>query len=173
MAFDPVIGSRFFFTAEDLDANRDGRLSAEQERLLGVTVDVQERHAHRATWMVAVVMGLAIVLTGIALAATPGGGPAAVAVAAVILAGVMGLVLWAMARGRRTREALRGRRLQLAEGTLRVRTTSTGHWRARVGAADFGVELDQAQALREDGRYRVHYLQLPDGAMPLSIEAVD
>lgn len=173
MGFDPVIGDRFGFSAEDLDANRGGSLSAEQERLLDVTVGVQERQARRSTWIVAVIMAFAIVLTGIGIAATPGAGLAAAAVAAVLLAWVMGLILWAMARARRGREAMHDRRLQLAEETLNVRTTSTGHWYAHVGPARFGVDLYQSQALREDGRYRVHYLQLPDGAMPLSIEAID
>ena len=143
MAFDPVIGGRFFFTAGDLDANRGGYLSAEQEHLLDVTVVVQGRHARRSTWLVAAAFGLAIVLTGVAIGTTPGAGLASAAIAAVILAGVMGIVLWAVSRGRRTRQAMRDRRLRTAEG------------------------------LREDARYRVHYLELPDGAMPLSIEAID
>lgn len=173
MAFDPLIGSRFGFTAEELAANRDGHLTAEQERLLDATVVAYDRGARRSGRLVAVVFTVAIVLTAIAIAATPGGGLAAASLATVILTGVMAIILWAMARGQRTREAIRNRRLQTAEGPLNVRTTSTGGWYAHVGDARFGVELDQSQALREDGRYAVHYLALPDGAMPLSIEALD
>jgi len=173
VAFDPVIGSRFGFTAEDLEANRGGRLSDAQNRLLDATVTAYDRGARRSGRLVAVVFTLAIVLTAIAIAATPGGGLAAASIATVILTGVYMIVMWAMARGRRARGAIRDRRLLTAEGVLNVRTSSTGTWYAHVGAARFSVELDQSQALREDGRYAVHYLALPDGAMPLSIEARD
>ncbi len=173
MAFDPVIGSRFGFTADDLEANRDGRLTDEQTRLLDATVTAYDRGARRAGRLVAVVFTLAIVTTAIAIAATPGGGLAAASLATVILTGVFMIVMWAMAGGRRARGAIRDRRLRTAEGVLTVRTSSTGTWYAHVGDARFGVELVQAQSLREDGRYVVHYLTLPDGAMPLSIEALD
>lgn len=173
MAFDPLIGGRFGFTAEELAANRGGYLTTEQEHLLDVTVDAYDRGARRSGRLVAVVLVVAIVLTAIAIAAAPGGGLDAASLATVILTGIMAIILWAMRRGQRTRDAFRDRRLQTAEGPLNVRTTSTGGWYAHVGDARFGVELDQSEVLREDGRYAVHYLALPDGAMPLSIEALD
>ena len=173
MAFDPVIGGRFGFTAGDLEANRDGRLTDEQNRLLDATVTAYDRGARRSARLVAVVFTVAIVLTAVAIAATPGGGLAAASVATVILTGIFMIVMWAMARGQRTRGAIRDRRLLVAEGVLNVRTSPTGTWYAQVGAARFGVDRDQSAALREDGRYAVHYLALPDGAMPLSIEALD
>ena len=152
MGFDPVLGGRFGFDADDLRANDEGRLSDEQERMLSAA---------------------AIAAVGVGIAATPGGGLASGIVAAAILAWILGLVAFFRSRGRRTREAMEQRRLRTAEGALAIRSDSTGTWWATVGGARFGVELLQAQAMTEGARYRVHHLDAPDGAVPLTLERAE
>jgi membrane protein implicated in regulation of membrane protease activity len=173
MRYDPVLGSRFGFDAEDLRANDDGRLSDEQERMLSAAASAMARHEGRTRVLLVVVFGAAIAAVAVGIAVTPGGGPASALVAAAILAWILGLVAFFRARGRRTREAVEQRRLRTSEGTLAIRTDSTGTWWATVGGARFGVELLQAQAMTEGARYRVHHLDAPDGAVPLSLERVD
>ena len=173
MGYDPVLGSRFGFDAQDLRANDEGRLSAEQERMLAAAATAMRRHEGRTRVLLIVVFAGAIALVGAGIAATPGAGAAAGIVAAVALAWILGLVAFFRARGRRTREAMETRRLRTAEGTLSIASDATGWWRATVGDARFGVELLQAQAMTEGARYRVHHLDSPDGAVPLSLERVD
>jgi len=57
-----------------------------------------------------------------------------------------------------------------AKGPLNIRTTVTETRFAHVGQARFAVELCQAEALEEGAGYRVHYLDAPDGGIPLSLE---
>jgi hypothetical protein len=170
MGFDPVLGSRFAFDAEDLRANTDGRLSDDQDRMLAAAAAAMGRHERGTRVLLIVVFAGAIALLAAGIAATPGGGLVPAIVAAAILAWILGLVAFFRARGRRTREAMETRRLRTAEGTLSIASDSTQTWWATVGDARFGVELLQAQALTEGARYRVHHLQAPDGAVPLSLE---
>lgn len=65
------------------------------------------------------------------------------------------------------------RRFLTAEGPLSIVSDSTQVWWANVGEARFSVDLYQAGVLTEGKRHRVHYIRLPDGAMPLSMEAAD
>ena len=165
MAFDPVLGSRFGFDADDLRANDEGRLSDEQERMLSAAATARARHEGRTRVLLVVVFAAAIAAVGV--------GVASGIVAAAILAWILGLVAFFRSRGRRTREAMEQRRLRTAEGALAIRSDSTGTWWATVGGARFGVELLQAQAMTEGARYRVHHLDAPDGAVPLSLERVE
>jgi hypothetical protein len=173
VAYDPVLGNRFLFEREALEANGEGRLSEEQERLLDATVRVMRRREPRVKAMLVIVFAAVIALVVIAIAATPGGGLASGIVAGVILAWILGLIAFFRARGRRTREAMEMRRLLTAEGPLRIVSDSTQVWWANVGQARFSVDVHQADVLTEGERYRVHYIQLPDGAMPLSLESAD
>jgi hypothetical protein len=170
VAFDPRLGEAFAFDAVDLAANNAGRLSPEQERLLGHGAAVGARRQSRATVAVIIVFGLAIVVTAGGIAVTPGSGPEAALVAAGILAFVAGIVVWGMRRGRRLQRTLTERRLLTTEGRLAVRTSYNAHWYAHVGAARIGVDRYQAETLCEGGTYRVHYLSSDDGAIPMSLE---
>ena len=173
MGFDPVLGGRFGFDADDLRANDDGRLSDEQERMLAAAAAAMSRHERRTRVLLVVDFAAAIAAVAVGIASTPGAGLASGLVAAAILAWILGLVAFFRARGRRTREAMETRRLRTAEGALAIRSDSTGTWWATVGGARFGVELLQAQAMTEGARYRVHHLDAPDGAVPLSLERVE
>ena len=173
MGFDPVLGGRFGFDADDLRANDDGRLSDEQERMLAAAAAAMGRHERRTRVLLVVVFAAAIAAVAVGIASTPGAGLASGLVAAAILAWILGLVAFFRGRGRRTREAMETRRLRTAEGALAIRSDSTGTWWATVGGARFGVELLQAQAMTEGARYRVHHLDAPDGAVPLSLERVE
>ncbi len=173
MAFDPRLGHGFMFDEETLRANRQGRLTAQQEQLFDRTVTVMQRGRSRSLALVTVAFAVAIIATVLAISATPGGGTAAAAVAGGILLALFLLVAVFMRRAARTTQAFADRRVREAQGALSITTDSTGTWWARVGDARFGVELDQAQALTEGARYRVAYLLIPDGAVPLSLERLE
>jgi len=170
MAFDPRLGERFMFGEADLVANRDGRVSDEQARGFDATVEVMTRREPRVLIVLAVVFAVVIGVVVVAVANTPGGGLSGGVVAGVILAWIFAIILFFLHRGRRLTRAFAERRVLRAEGPLSIRTTSTGTWFAHVGQARFAVELLQAQALEEDAGYRVHYLDAPDGGIPLSLE---
>jgi hypothetical protein len=170
MAYDHRIGERFMFGAEDLAANGRGAVSAEQARILDATAGAMARREPRAMGMVGVAFLVAIVAVIVGLAATPGAGAAGGVVAAVILAWIMAIVLFFMRRGRGHHRAIQERDVLTAEGPLSIRTTSTGTWYAHVGPARFAVDRYQSEVLQEDARYRVHYIDTPDGGMPLSLE---
>jgi hypothetical protein len=120
-----------------------------------------------------VVFAAAIAAVVVGIAVTPGGGLAGALVAGAALAWILGLVAFFRARGRRTREAMEIRRLRTSEGTLAIRSDATATWWATVGGARFGVERLQAEAMTEGARYRVHHLDTPDGAVPLSLERLE
>jgi len=173
MAFDPRLASSFMFDAEALAANREGRLTDEQEQGFARTVEVMRTGRSRSLAIVMLAFAVAIVLTVVAISATPGGGTAATAVAGGILLAIFLLVGFFLRRSDRTTTAFSDHRVLEAEGVLSISSDATGAWWARVGAARFGVELDQAQAMTEGARYRVAYLEIPDGAVPLSLERTD
>ncbi len=170
MAYDPRLGDRFMFDAEDLAANTRGAVSAEQARMLDATAGVMARREPRVMGMLGVVFLIVIAAVVVGLAATPGGGATGGIVAAVILAWILAIVLFFMRRGRRLRHTMEERDVLTAEGPLSIRTTATGTWYAHVGPARFSVDRYQSEVLQEDARYRVHYLDAPDGGIPLSLE---
>lgn len=172
MAYDPRLGARFMFEESDLDANRRGEVSDEQARGFDQTVRVMRRGAGRSRVVLTIVFALVIALVVAGISATPGGGLAAGLVAGGILAWILLIITFFMRRGKRLTDAFEQRRLLTAEGPLSIGTSVTETWWAHVGQARFAVELLQAQAMEEGAPYRVHYLEAPDGAIPLSLERI-
>lgn len=170
MAYDHRLGERFMFEEADLEANRRGEVSDEQARGFAQTAQVMRRGAARSKVVLVVVFLVVIALVVAAISATPGGGLTAGIVAGVILAWILAIIAFFMRRGERLTQAFEEHRLLTAEGPLRIRTTATETWFAHVGEARFAVELYQAQAMEEGATYRVHYLDAPDGGIPLSLE---
>lgn len=170
MVFDPRLGARFMFDADDLAANGRGELSAEQERMFSTTVRVMRTRERRVGWSLVVVFSIVIAGVVLAVVTTPGGSLAGGLVAGGALAWILGIIAFFRRRGRRMTQALDERRMLTAEGPLNVRTSATGTWYAHVGAARVGIDRYQSEVLEEDGLYRVHYLDAPDGSIPLSIE---
>ncbi len=151
--FDPGLGRVFNFDAADLDANRAGRLSEQQELILRNTVRVQVRHASRARVMVAIAFVVAIVGIAIGIAVTPRGGATAAMVAALILLWVGAIVIWGVRKGRRHTEAVTNARVHLAEGEVRVEPAYSGeHYWAHIGQVRFGIDTDQWDELDDDAR---------------------
>lgn len=172
MVFDPRLGERFMFEEADLEANRRGVVSDEQARGFEATARVMTRGAARSRVILTIVFAVVIALVVAGISATPGGGPAAGLVAGGILAWILLIVAFFMRRGKRLTRAFEEHRVLTAEGPLSIRTSVTETWYAHVGKARFAVELLQAQAMEEGAEYRVHYLEAPDGAIPISLERI-
>jgi hypothetical protein len=170
MAYDPRLGHLFMFEEADLTANGRGQLSQEQERGFAVTVGIMKSREAKASIALVIIFAAVIALVVVAIANTPGGGLGCGIVAGAILTWILGIILFFRRRGRRLTRAFEEHRILTAEGPLNIRTTVTETWFAHVGRARFAVELYQAQGLEEDAAYRVHYLEAPDGDIPLSIE---
>lgn len=174
MTFDARIGSRFGFDEEDLAANGRGEVSAEQERMFAGAAAAMRRREPRVTIMLVVVFAATIAVVAIGIATTPGGADgsalAGAALAAGVIVALIALIAFFRRRGERLVRAMEERRVLTAEGPLNVRTDSTQTWYACIGEARIGVDRYQAEVLVEDAAYRVHYLDGPDGGLPLSLE---
>lgn len=170
MAYDPRLGERFMFEESDLEANRRGAVSPEQARGYDQVVRVMRRGAARSRVMLIVIFAIVIALVVVGVASTPGGGLEPGLIAGAILAWILLIIVFFMRRGQRLTRAFEERRVLTAEGPLSIRTSATETWYAHVGDARFAVELRQAQAMEEGAMYRVHYLDAPDGGIPLSLE---
>lgn len=170
MAFDPRLGERFFFDADDLEANNRGHVSASQEQGFDQVVAYNRRRDPKVTAFLVILFAGVIALVAVGIANTPGGSLAGGAVAAGILAWILAIIVFFRRRGRRLTTAFEQKRVLTAEGPLSIGSTMSDTWRAEIGPARFDIELDQAEALEEGASYRVHYLAAPDGAIPISME---
>jgi hypothetical protein len=170
MAFDPRLGERFFFDSADLEANNRGVVSDAQEQGFEQIVRYNRRRDPKVTAFLVVLFAGAIALVVVGIARTPGGSLAGGAVAAGILVWILAIITFFRRRGRKLTAAFEQRRVLTAEGPLSIGGTISDTWRAEVGPARFGIELDQVEALEEGAVYRVHYLAAPDGAIPISME---
>jgi hypothetical protein len=144
--FDPGLGRVFNFDAADLDANRAGRLSEQQELILRNTVRV----------------------LGAPRVASPRDGRGTDPPL-----GRCDRHLGGVRKGRRHTEAVTNARVHLAEGEVRVEPAYSGeHYWAHIGQVRFGIDTDQWDELDDDARYRLHYFPIDGDAALLSLERV-
>jgi hypothetical protein len=179
VAFDPRLGDAFSFDADDLAANREGRLSSSQELILGNAAAIARRGEPWRRAMVAAALLFAAVAAGIAIAQTPGSGVGSGVVAGVILAGVGGGMVVALGKARSRRAMLEERTLHTTRAALKLKPTGMGAtgggstWRAQIGQVTFLVDARKLEALHEGERYRIHFLRRGAETMPLSLERAD
>lgn len=173
MAFDPAIGHVFNFTAQELEANNRGELSADQQAMYAATSRVSARRASRVSVVVPVF--LAVVAAAVMAAVVAGGDGSAtpVIVAAVILLWVGGLTVWGVRRGNRSSRAISAARLSTTEGPFDWTTTVGAFWVGTIGDARFGVDRLATEVLQVGAPYRLHYLPLREGAWVMSLERID
>lgn len=176
MPFDRRLGALFVFSAADLAANRRGELSDEQRRLVGATLRGTRRGLRRGRVLITVAV-LVAAAAAVAISRSPGGGGGGalpLVIAAAILAIMFIAVRIAQRSWSRTVDAAETATMVTTEGPF-TWTTSFGEvWIGTIGAARFGVDRAQVDALEGDHRYRVHFLPWRnDLAWVLSIERVD
>jgi hypothetical protein len=167
MSFDRRLGQVFGFDEADLEANRAGRLSAEQARMFAAVASSGRRRSRVLLPL------LAVLLLGTAVLAAATSGPDAAPALAVV--GVMGsfmlLLVWFFARRSHHDQAVQAEgRVVKIEGPWSHDSTWDGDWTVRIGEFAFGVELLQEQALAEGATYRVHFLLTEPRPTLLSIE---
>lgn len=103
MAFEAKLGRDCGFDGADLAANREGRLSAEQQLLAKDAAASSRRQMPRITALVVIAFAVAIALVVYGVSVTPGGSLTGGIVAAVILAWIAGIIWFFMGRPAPTR----------------------------------------------------------------------
>jgi len=173
MAFDPRLGAAFNFDAADLECNRGGGLSPDQEILRRNTVRAYRRRLDRGGLLLGLALAAAAVAAGVGVAKTPGADATGGVIAAVILLGILGLAAVFRRRGRRTTDAIGAGGLTVAEGPFSWDSDMNASWWGRVGDARFTITRDQEELLTTGTPYRVYYLPAGNAAWVLSIERMD
>jgi len=180
MAFNANLGREFTFDEADLDANRAGHLSADQEIIFRNTAEVMRRRTPRVKVLLAVVFAGAIAVVAYGISVTPGGGTTAGIVAAVILAWIGALFFWAMGRNRRYQAAMERRELITVEGEVSFDNVAFDEgmggsmYVLKVERHKLSVTSSQMDAMTDGARYRVHYVESGIGRpAPLTLERVE
>lgn len=177
MGFDRRLGSVFGFDADDLEANRAGRLSDEQRRGFTTVATMTRRRSRR------VLPVFFLLLAGAAVLAVVGSGSAEgveldaetlgpVAVVAVMGTFMVSLIVFFGRRARRDQAVHAAGRVLRTEGRFEYDPTWDGTWGVDIGGVRFLVELLQYQALDDEAAYSAYYLATQPHATLLSIEEV-
>jgi hypothetical protein len=180
MAFDPTLATAFGFNEDDLAANREGRLSADQEIIRRNMLSYVKRRTPRVKVFLGVVFAAALALVAYGISVTPDGGVTAGIVVAVILGWIGAIVMWGMGRNRRHQAALESTTVHAAEGEVSFSPVAFDEgvggntYTLRVGDAKLVVFGDQMDAMTDGARYRVYYMETGLGrSVPSSLERVD
>ena len=171
--FDPALGRAFNFSADELEANRDGRLSSDQELMWRNTVRVWGHGTRRGALMLGFgVLGAAVAAVAVG-SRTPGtSAGSSIVVVVVILGFILLLGGFFVRRGRRATQALARAELRDAVGEFSWTSDLNARWWGRIGEARFGIDRLQEEALETGATYRVHYLPSDGAAWVLSIERI-
>jgi hypothetical protein len=174
-----MLGRDFGFDAADLAANREGRLSAEQELLRKNTVAYNRRRMPRIKVMLVIVFAGAIALVVYGVSVTPGGSLTGGVVAAVILAWIAGIIWFFMRKNRPYQEALERGELLTVEGVVSFDSVAFDQgaggatYRVLVDGKKYSTIFgDQMDALTDGGRYRFYYMDVAIGKAIYSLERV-
>ena len=173
MAFDRRLGRAFNFDARDLESNRAGNLSHDQELMWRNTLRAYGRHSRRSGILVTIVFAAAAVAAGIGIAVTPGGNAAAGVIVAVVLGGLLLLVGLFRRRYQRTTDALSIASLQVSQGEFSWDSDLNARWWGHVGEARFAIDRLQEESLTTGATYRVFYLPAGDADWVMSIERLE
>jgi F0F1-type ATP synthase assembly protein I len=180
MAFEAKLGREFGFDEADLAANRDGRLSDEQELIRRNTAAYTRRRAPRIRALLVIVFAVAIALVVYGATVAPGGSATGGIVGAVILAWVAGIVLFFMRKNRPYQEALDRGEILTVEGAVSFEPVAFDEG---VGGATYHVFVDdkkyftifadQMDSLTDGGRYRFYYMDIAIGKAIYSLERAE
>lgn len=170
MGFDPALGQAFDFSSDDLEANRAGRLSSDQEIVWRNTVCARARGTRRGVTMVAVAVGGAAITAIVLGSRTPGTGAGAWVLVAVMLGLITVLAAGFMIRGHKGGAALATAELRVSEGPFSWSSDLNARWWGEVGDARFGMDRLQQERLDDGAVYRVWWLRLDGHAWVQSIE---
>jgi hypothetical protein len=170
VAFDPALGQAFNFTADELEINRAGRLSDDQEAIRRNSVTVGRRQGGRGARLLFGALVLAGVAAVVMESLTPGDGRAGLLLAGVmlVLIGLLGAVF--IRRGSRGVEDIAAADLRTATGSFSWESDMLGRWWGIVGEARFAIDRYQESRLATGAEYTVHYLATGDTAWVMSLE---
>jgi hypothetical protein len=174
-----ALNTAFDFTDDDLVANRAGRLSpAQQARMSKLRGRAQVANlVFGAVFVVILVVIAIIVLPGV-LAPQPAGSSAVPpGIIALVLAGVLGVIVFSVFRSRRKLQGVAGAVLT-TEGEAKTRSGSVevgdgageaAVYRLTVGSVTFPLSsADQLAPFLQGTRYRVYYVK---GTLPVVVSA--
>lgn len=170
--FDSALGQAFDFSADDLAANRSGRLSGDQETVWRNTVRGRDLGARRGVRLLVFGIAGAAAAAAVVGSRTPGTGAGAGIFVAVVLGLIGGFAGMFIVRGRRATRALRGAELRVSEGPFSWTSDLNGRWWGEVADARFGIDRLREERLTTGASYRVYWLPLDGSAWVQSIERV-
>lgn len=168
------------FDGEDLKANKEGRLSERQERMVAEMRRLRGCGTRAAVWALvgsAVLVGVAPVLFGGVMGQQGGGDagkalPYTLGVAGVFL--VMALIFVVVGKVRSG--DLASGKVSVVEGEARLSTRFIGPrvrmmaYFVAVGGVRFHVQKEEFEAFEEGRWYRVYYVKDPPVGVILSVE---
>ena len=168
--FDAALRRAFNFSANDLQANREERLSADQELMWRNTVRAWGHGTSRGVRM----LGFAILGAAVAALVVGSRTPGMTASAWIGVGGILAFIALLggifLLRGRRSTRALSRAELRVAVGEFNWTSDLNARWWGHIGDARFGIDRLQEEALESGATYRVHYLPSDGAAWVLSIE---
>lgn len=164
--FDRKLGRAFTFDAEDLEANRRGRLSANQSLMFANAVRIGARRERRVLPIVGILL-LAVAGTAVA---ESGAALVPVAVVGVMSTFMVVLVLGFRRRDLASRRAMTAGVVETIEGPWELDTSLDGTWRVRVAGRLIGADLLAVQSLADGREYRFYVLKQDGLLAALSVE---
>ena len=162
------LGQAFVFNADDLAANRQGRLSADQATMFANVA----AYGRRRSRIVLPIFGL-LLLGTVALAIVTSGPDAGIGPFVVIgvMGGFMILLVAVFARRSSRDQAVKATgRVFAVAGTFTFDSSMDGNWFVEIGGARFPVDRLQLEALDEDASYRAYFLGTQPYQTLLSLE---
>lgn len=174
MAYDPELGRVFLFDEADLEANRSGRLSEEQERMQKAGVAGLRRHARFSRRMV-IVLILVVLAVVLVMSQVVPGGPALGSTEMLIIVGIIlafGALMLLLGRKNSTiADSVERSELQTVEGPIEWDSDIlVGSDVLVVQKVRFRVDRLLAQTVEVGATYSVHYMQSVVGPTIISLE---
>lgn len=104
---------------------------------------------------------------------SPGSSPRSGLLVGGICLGFALLVLILLSDNGRAADAYDAATVHAVDGTIHIESDVTQTWHAYVGGIRFSVDVLQAQAIRDDGFYRVYYVVTGGRSVsPLGLELI-
>jgi hypothetical protein len=166
--FDARLGRAFTFEPADLEANRRGEMSRDQQVMFANAVRLGRRRERRML----PVFGVLLLAALVAAVVGSGADPAAVAVAVAMVVFLVVLVAAFRRRDVARRRSMAAGAVEAVEGPWQLDSSLDGTWRVRVGGRLVAADRLAVESLVDGGVYRFYVLPDAGVAAALSVERI-